>query len=48
LLNDVEVNFHANLTYGWIHYFLERRSDFVKKQWWHQVNCQDFKSRANI
>jgi hypothetical protein len=47
LLNDVEANFHASLTCGWIRCFLEHRVDFVKKQLWHQMNCQDFKSRAN-
>jgi transposase len=48
LLNYVEANFHASLTYGWIHCFLERRADFVKRQLWHQANRQDFKSRANV
>jgi hypothetical protein len=48
LLNDVEVNFHIILTYDWIRCFLERLADFVKKQLRHQVNCQDFKSCANI
>jgi hypothetical protein len=31
LLNCVEANFHASLTYGWIRCFPERRADFVKK-----------------
>jgi hypothetical protein len=48
LLNDVEANFHASLTSRWIRLFLDRRADFVRKQLWHQVHCQDFKSRANI
>jgi hypothetical protein len=46
--NNIKANFHASLTYGWICCFLERRADFVNKQLWHQVNCQDFKSPTNI
>jgi transposase len=29
LLNYVEANFHASLTYGWVLYFLEYRADFM-------------------
>jgi hypothetical protein len=31
LLNSVDANFHANLTYDWIRCFLERRADFLSK-----------------
>jgi hypothetical protein len=31
LPNDVEGNFHTNLTYGWFDCFLERGADFVKE-----------------
>jgi hypothetical protein len=48
LRNDVEVNFHASLTCGWIRCSLKHRADFVNKQLRHQVNCQNFKSCANI
>jgi hypothetical protein len=48
LFSSGEASFHASLTYSWICCFLERRADFAKKQLWHQVNCQDFKSSLNI
>jgi hypothetical protein len=31
LINYIEVDFRANLTYGWIHCFLQRRDDEVRE-----------------
>jgi hypothetical protein len=31
LINDIEANFHANITYGWIDCFLQLRADEVRE-----------------
>jgi hypothetical protein len=47
-LNSVKKHFRVNLIYGWIRYFLQRRSKLVQKRSSHRVNCRDCKFCVNI